>query len=511
MNLVEVKTGEQWPPKADEERLAKYDKYRRFFRGQHQDAFRYLGAQCENDSGLQRKIYIVCNYAGLMSRKCADFLVGEPPTFLVSGKTPNVVLQENLDRLARVNRLQPMLYKTECATSYRGDGIFRVRDNGRNTVLDQVAAPSYFVRTDPDDCNEIEAEAIAWVRLGPDGKQHYLRVEHHVPGWIYQEVYLCSKPESGKVSIGKQAKLSDLYNKPPKDKQRTGVEHTSLLFHCPNFEVDDEFWGVSDYDDLASIFEAINNRLSKIDAYLDKHSKPKLVGFEGMAGPDGNVDSEQDYFQPTDLELAKVLPRYVTWDGQMIASFKEIEQLEDELFRLSEMAPAMFGLDKAGSIESARAMKLRFVNPRAKLNRKRALMDPALKQAIETALLLDRLRYKGPDPTGYSCDIRWQDGIPEDYMENIDAEAKRITSGTSSKASAIQRIDRVTPQQAQEELARIEAEKRSEQAGAAPMPGADQPPGESQNTPGLTGEGSNDVRRGAEGNPGDRPGTTAAL
>jgi hypothetical protein len=509
MNLVEVKTGDQWPPKADEERLAKYDKYRRFFRGQHQDAFRYLGAKCEDDSGLQRKIYIVCNYAGLMSRKCADFLVGEPPTFLVSGpKGPNVELQSNLDRLARVNKLQPMLYKTECAASYRGDGIFRVRDNGRHTVLDQVAAPSYFVRTDPDDCNEIEAEAVAWIRQGQNGK-YYLRVEHHVPGWIYQEAFLCGKPECGKITVGEAVKLKELYDRPPSEKQRTKVE-TSLLFHCPNFEVDDEFWGVSDYDDLASIFEAINNRLSKIDAYLDKHSKPKLVGFEGMAGPDGNVDSEQDYFQPTDLELAKALPRYVTWEGQMIAAFREIEQLEDELFRLSEMAPAMFGLDKAGSIESARAMKLRFVNPRAKLNRKRALMDPPLKHAIETALLLDKMRYKGPDPEGYNCDIRWQDGIPEDYRENIDAEAQRITSGTSSKASAIQRIDRVTPQQAQEELDRIEAEKRADQAGVVPMAGSAQPTSGPETTAGqVAGEGSQDARRGDAGNQGDGAGTAA--
>ncbi len=460
-------SGQPWPPKADCERLARYAIFAKYFKGDHISAFRYLGAQ--PDEGLRRKIYLIANFPGLITRACADFLCGEPPKFLAAGG-PTLEqedglqmedpVQQALDELVKASKLTRVLYQAEVAASHKGDAFLRVRDTGARVIIEQVKPDSCFAVLDPDNCNEALYLFVAWIHQAREKSPCYLRVEVHFPGVILQQAYRLAGP--GATRVGQQVDLAEVYGAAaPPELAYTGVEEP-LLIHIPNFEGGDSYWGPSDYHDLETLFEAINNRLSKIDAYLDKHSAPKLVGLPGTLDEQGNVDAKKlEYVEPENPEIGKYLPRYVTWDGNMTGAFLEIEHLKDLIFQIGEMAPAIFGLDKAGSIESGRAMMLRFIRTAAKITRKRMFFDPAVKLALTLAMRLQFMRYGGADLAEREIDIAWQDGIPQDYTEAVNAEVARVTAGLSSAQKAIERIDGLTPAEARAELARIAGEKKS--------------------------------------------------
>lgn len=486
---------QEWPPKADQARMQAYEHGRRLFRGRHKGAFYYLGSASESGSEMQRrKIYLVANYPGLITRASADLLFGEPPKFLVGGAkkegADRTEIQRALDFLVESNQLPFRLYQSQLACSPKGDTALRVRDCGKKgqVMIEVVPAECYFAELDPDNCQQVLSQAIAWVRVWQG--QKYLRVEHHLPGEIHQEAFILAD-----AKVGAPVSLEEIYapGEAPDVFQETDVS-TSLVFHIPNFSETESYYGINDYDDLDSLFEAVNNRMSKIDAYLDKHSGPKLIVPTGHTDPRGDLPVERlDIIEVDRAEDGQVY-RMLTWDGNMDAAFKELEHLADCIFKFSEMAPAVFGLDKAGSIESGRAMRMRFVRTQAKINRKRMLYDPQIKAALTAALKLHERRYGGPKlGDDARIDITWQDGIPQDYTEAVAAEAARVTANLTSRQSAIERIDQSTPELAQEELARIRAEKdlglnapggeadaqrpgQQQPGGPAPDPGPPEPP-----------------------------------
>ena len=116
------------------------------------------------------------------------------------------------------------------------------------------------------------------------GDKCYLHKEIHTPGRIDHEVYQYD-PNSGKIIA---AMDPELFGIPKMELTKVG---RSLVFFIPNYR-DGEFWGPSDYQDLKSLIYALNNRITKIDNILDKHSDPILAVPPGVIDEDGKVKKE---------------------------------------------------------------------------------------------------------------------------------------------------------------------------------------------------------------------------
>lgn len=473
--LLEI--GQEWPPKCDQNRLLLYERYLKFFKGEHHGAFRYLGARSDIDKRLSpRKIALILNYPALITKASVDLLCGEAPKFVATGTGAKTV-QKDLDELVKKNRLESVLYATQTMTSVRGDGVFRVRDNGQRIVVEQVPAHNYFVKLDPDNETEVLAQAVAWIREDPSGK--FLRVEHHEAGAITNEAYRVSENKgSGTWKVVEKVALAEAYSPPympPAEEEKTGLDYP-LLWHVSNYYDGESFWSQSDYSGgLDTLFEALNNRLSKIDSYLDRHQRPILVGMPGMADQDGAVDSRRDYVEPQTPEQAKDLPKYVTWDGQMEAAFKELDELKRQIRVQSETPKRLLGESEDTSIDSGRAMLNDFIPIEKKVNRKRTLVDPVVKEVLMAALELHQKRYQGPSVEAISIDIKWQDGVPQDYMESAQTESTLVQNKLTSRQSAMERLFGISPEEAKAELDRMDSETQSQA-----------PPGDTH--PGQTGE-----------------------
>ena len=361
---------------------------------------------------------------------------------------PDSPEQLALDEIVRRNDLFTALWESALSGSARGDAAFKVwRDEDGCARVQEMSAGHYFAELDPDDVRHVLSQALAWVR--EVGEKEYLRVELHQPGLIRHELF-----ELEGAKVGRQVDLSTLYDTPPLEEEATGVAE-SLLWHVPNWRIGSRYWGYSDFQDLESLQDEANARISKIASYLDKHAEPKMAMPVGILDARGNVRaSDLEVIEISDPEVAKSLPRYITWDGQLEAAFREFEMLQDLLHKVSEISPAVFGLDKSGAIESGKALKLRFIRTLAKISRKRNYYDPAIRGMLAQAMQLEGHQVAPGDIT-----ITWKDGLPQDYSEAVVDESARYVAGLSSARAAIARLDGCGEQQADEELARIREEK----------------------------------------------------
>ena len=490
--------GGAWPPEADAARLEDYRRYQLLFEGDHATAFEQMSAYLP--PGRRRRLtYLVLNYAGLITKLAADLLFSEAPVFNAPAGEGLQSLKEIIGTEAAAdedgeeepgNSLNTTLYESALSASFRGDAVFRVRwgkrhpdDTEETVIIEEVPASSYFVELSPDNVRQVLSECVAWVHRVPNSKTCYLRVEEHTPGFIRNKAFRLHEA-TGKV--GSEVPLEVVYGSDvavPPVEERTGVNR-SLLVHVPNFRHGSRYFGMSDFYDLEPLFDALNNRVSKSDRVLDRHCNPKLVLPSGSTDQQGVVQlSDVDTYEVDSAQMAAAV-KYVTWDAKLEAAFRHAEMLIDQIFRLAEVSPAAFGLDKAGNIESGRAMKMRFIRTAAKIARKRQYFDVAIRRVLWLAQKLKQLRAAGPKPV--KVEIHWMDGIPEDYKEAVENEARRIEAGLTSKESALKRIDNVDDDQAREEIERMRQEAPTPTAPATlpagdkgretPAPEAEKPP-----------------------------------
>ena len=511
---IKIKIGNQetevWPPddKIAKTRLENYKRARLLFKGQHQDVFERIQLWLERE---QDKVitYVVCNFAGLISKVAADMLFGEAPYFVAGDEGSKE--QEALNEIVNNNNLQTLSYEMSLGASWRGETIYKIRfgqfsdwrDDKKGYAIIEFADPStFFPELDGDNVRGLKGGVFGWTK--ELDRKKYLRLERHRPGLIINELYLMD----GDAIIEKV----DLKTFPEyvglEEQQETG--YPGLLFeYVPNLRLDDEFWGLSDYVDMESVFDELNNRISRISRVLDKHESPKLILPPGLMQYD--QEKEAWFVKKEDLEAIEIdpqelgggaaannLPRYLTWDAQLEAAFKQIDRILEVAMMMSETSPDVFGLNKGGLAESGRALKFRLIRTLAKINRKKLYFDQALRNVFYAAQYLEAVHAGGPDPETIDYRIDWRDGLPEDELEQAQVEQIRTGSkATSSVESSVRRLDRLKGKDLENELARIQED---ELAGAPPAP--EQPVGAVG--AGAAGQGNLNLGFGDDGGAGDQ-------
>lgn len=439
-----IEVGEFFPPQDDIERIQRYIKYCELFKGNHADVFEDVQKRLEGRTVIT---YIAANFCGIIAKLSADLLFAENPKF----KAPDDDKQAWLDELIKKNDLYSKLMLDALSNAYKGDSFWKVRFN-EGVILEPVRPELVFVDLDEDNILEPKKYYIAWRKKYNDNE--YLRVEEHEKGIIRNKLYLLDGER-----IGKQVDLSLFYEDLPEE-QTTGIDDF-LIVHIPNFRTNDSFWGISDYYDIESIQDEINNRLSRISMILDKHSDPTLIVPPGTLDENGELmKGDAEVFE---IGQGDIPPQYLVWEGKLESAFRELQWLIDMLHMQAEISPSLTGLDPKGPPESGRALKYRLLRTLAKINRKRIFYEEGIKKMFNLAMKLENLYGKKIEE--FEVAIKWADGIPDDYTEKIIDEANRISSGTTSIRSAIKRIDNCDDDTAEQEWQRIQEEQ-------SPAPGA---------------------------------------
>ncbi len=231
-----------------------------------------------------------------------------------------------------------------------------------------------------------------------------------------------------------------------------------------NILTTDRVTGLDDYSDLDSIIQEIEVRVAQISRILDKHADPNMYGPDTALEQDPATGQWEyrgggKYFPVGQGEQP---PGYVTWDGQLEAAFKQIDLLMEQLYILSETSAAAFGQLKAGLAESGTALRRLMMAPLAKVNRIRMRFDPALKEVLWLASLLEKAQGMSGAVVLEDIHVDWKDGLPDDEQEVTQNEVQRYTAGLTSLESALRRLYGLEGEALQEEIDRIKAEQQNQ-------------------------------------------------
>lgn len=452
-------------------RLDNYKRSRQLFLGQHYEVFERVQRWLEREAD-KTITYVVCNFAGIISKVAADMLFGEMVK-VVAGE-PGSKEQGLLKRIYFNNNLQTTNYEMALSSSWRGETIYKLRygkktghENEEDQAIIEAVSPSYFWPVlHPDNIRGLKGGDFAWLK--EQGDKKYLRIERQRPGEIINELW---QLESSGGRILNQVKL-DTFPEYKDLEEREETKYPDLLFKfVPNWRLEDSFWGISDYFDLESVFDELNNRFSRISRVLDKHESPFLILPPGTMKQDPN-NPERWYVEKEDLQAfeidpddksSKDLPRYLTWDAELTSAFKQIEKLLEIAFFVSETSPDAFGMGERASAESGRALKFRLMRLLSKINRKKIYFDEALKDILYAAVYLENEYGKsGISPKDIEIRLEWGDGIPADPLEQAQVEGVR-TGGkaTTSRRSAVRRLDDLEGDDLKEELTAIDDDEAS--------------------------------------------------
>jgi hypothetical protein len=448
-----------FPKQADKNRLDRYKHYDRIYEGDHFEAFS-IKSSGEVAKQYKKLRYIVANFGGLMSHVMADMLFGEPVTIdLKDNKS-----QDYISSLVHENDFISQLYESAIINSRRGDDVFKIRIGKRNPldtnakpeiIIEQVGANIYFPAFDSKAARNVTTQDIIATTFEQGGAT-YLHKETHQPGLIYHEVFKYDTRTQTLISTEDPTQFGFMPVEDTKIKR-------SLVFHIPNFR-DGDFYGPSDYKDLESLFFALNNRLTKTDNILDKHSDPILAVPPGVIDEEGKVKKESlGMFEVDNENPGFNKPEYIVWNANLESAFKQVDKIVEMLFMFSEIAPATMGADKGGQAESGRALKFKLLSTIRKRNRKISYYDMAIKEILKTSMEL-ALAHSVTTRDGLSPgaievpNLKWSDGVVNDNVEMVETAVKRVDAGLSTRADEIAKLDDVSIDDAKLKVKEIDEE-----------------------------------------------------
>ncbi len=462
-NLDFLQQGKPWPPPTEAKRLERYAQNKLLFEGKHEQVYKDWIKLLREDQ--QATLEMVLNWHKRLTLLFADLLLGEPPR--ITAGDQDSLEQEAVQRIIDNNELINTAYEVALDVSRYGTGLFKVRYDGRAIIEGQQPA-IWFPVVKSDNLKEIQAHVLAWAyeedtqERGKAVTKKYLQVEIH---------------EQGKITTSKHSVENGIIGPAiEQEETETGVDEF-LIVPVNNILTTDRVMGLDDYSDMDSIVQELEIRIAQISRILDKHADPNMFGPDTALEQDARTGrwafrGGGKYFP---VGQGEQLPGYVTWDGQLEAAFKQIDLLMEQLYILSETTAAAFGQLKSGLAESGTALRRLMMAPLAKVNRIRVRFDPAIKDILRIASELEVAQGMSGAVKFEEVHITWQDGLPDDDMEEAQIETTRYSAGLTSLESALQRLDGLEGEALQAEIERIKSEQTGR--GATELPAITLPEG----------------------------------
>lgn len=461
-DLTFLQQGKKWPPPCELGRLNDYEANRQLFENEHSEVYREQMKRIERvigNFGSAVSFPVLFNYQRLMALKMADLVFGEPPAITIAddekkrkrGEQVDDARQRLIDRILLETGLLESSYMAAIDISRFGDGILVASKHGNLPIIDVTTPAIWYAVVDKTNIKRVLYHVLAYQYLADESrKEYHLKVQIHKPdepGACEEHTYRLEGSVDG-FTIG--AEMSS--------PESTLVE--TELDVCPVFRVSnvltsDRIYGLDDYSSIDSIISELIVRVSQISRVLDVHANPSMSGPETALEKDALTGQWRlrvgDYYPRMNAD--DPVPEYIVWDASLEANFKQIELLINQLYSLSEMGAALFGdlSNKTGQVPSGSALRRLMIAPLAKARRIANKFDPVLKQIISLCASLYGTEIKPEE-----ISIAWNDGLPNDEVEMANLMATR-TGGkpTISQFSAIQRLDRLSAEDAESELEEI--------------------------------------------------------
>ena len=408
-DLTWLKPGEIMPPAGERDRIERYMQNTKIFKN---DMLAIKDLYNNYTNRISRVVgnfdeYIsfpvLFNYQRLMSLKMADLVCGERPVVTGASEEHNDVLND----IRFDSDFDSKLYSTAIDLSRYGDAVWRIYKSEEGKCTFTVWNPMQWYPIVSQDGTLTELQhVLCWPenRGTLERPDWWFVAQIHEVGYYIQREY---KMDGAGATLRKMVKET---------KVNTGLKINAVM-HLNAVKTSDTVYGVDDYEGVDSIIAELMTRIAQISVILDKHADPALTGPVSMLKPDpktGELKFTKGRFYAT--SPGEELPKYLTWEGQLEAAFRQCEFLINQLYVLSEMGSALIGAKDASlQAVSGAAMRFKMVNPLAKARRiANSLTKPV------------RMLFANMSQMGYSpieakeISVEWADGLPDDPRENIE-------------------------------------------------------------------------------------------
>ncbi len=471
-DLTFLQPGKKWPPPRELERLNDYKANRRLFENEHSEVYKEQVKRIERVIGNFDRVIsfpVIFNYQRLMTLKIADLIFGEPPAITVAdtgkrGEAVDDAKQRLIDRVLIETGLLDAAYMAALDVSRYGDGLLMVSKPHDSPAVDVTTPAIWFPVVDKANIKHTLYHVLAYQYLADEQrKEYHVKAQIHKldePDKCEEHTYRLNGAADG-FSIG-----TEISGDNPTVETQLSV---CPVFRVPNLLTSDRVYGIDDYSSIDSIVSELIVRVSQISKVLDVHANPSMSGPETALERDEATGQWRlrvgNYYPRASKE--DPAPEYIVWDASLEANFKQIELLINQLYTISEMGSAIFGdLSKqTGQVPSGSALRRLMMSPLAKARRIANKFDPVLKQIVSLCASLYGTEIKPEE-----ISIAWNDGLPDDEAEMANIMAVRTGNRpTLSQYSAIQRLDRLSAEDADSELEEI---RQDDAASAPPVLGA---------------------------------------
>ena len=411
-----LQPGEVFPPASEVARLDRYRSNLRVFAGDgialEEEYAPYISRiqTVITNFGEYYQFPVILNYQRLMTIKMADLVCGELPIITANSEERNATLLD----IREDTQFDEKLYATVIDISRYGDAVWRIYkgENGKNnfTCWDPGM---WFPIVSQDGTNRITHQVICWtVNRGTEEKPDwYLCAQVHEVGF-YTYLELSIDHKTGVLGPVVESRVVP-----------TGLKVNAVI-NLRAHATSDTVYGYDDYLAVDSILAELMVRIAQISTILDKHADPAMTGPVSMLKMDeetGRTYLETGKFYA--VSPGEEQPKYLTWEGELGSSFKQIEMLLNQLYVLSEMGAAILGTADSGSqAVSGTAMRFKMVAPLAKARRISSSLSLPVRSLFAA---LSTIGYEPLDRKDIS--IEWEDGLPDDPREN--AELAKLVSG----------------------------------------------------------------------------------
>lgn len=447
-----------WPSPTDRTRFEGYKKNKAILSGDHE----LLYAQFVQSS---YPLWVTGNLAKNIVTVPADFLFGEEVT-LTFDEGVSEKAKQQVNEIWTRNKMQMLLYESALDTGTYGDGVFIPERDEEGLARIRSRPVLTWVPTldDDDNRNEIRHE-FGWTKE-VNGKK-FLRVIRHEPGVVHNELFLMNGVEVKRPATDSEWRA--FYpDGAPQQQIQTGVDEL-LVVHVPNFRGAEDYYGKSEFWGVESLLAGIDCRLTQSNRILSRNADPLLTlpsdAYKYMRGiqnnttpykPVSNEGIDKERLAMVQMGPNGEKPEYVSWDGHIEDNLKLVDAYIDMLAVVTETAPQLLNRGDFGSDLSGRALKILLIRTLAKVNRKRIYYTNAIKKTMELAQ-----RIEGLEPVEVGVD--WADGLPQDMLEAIEIEERKLRAQIQSRRGAIIAVDDVDEDAADKKLKEIDEEREAEE------------------------------------------------
>lgn len=436
-----IQTGKQFPPETEAVRLAENRKYQMVFEGKFLDLFPNLRDKLfmdlVNKDGLIERFVetTIPRFPSLIEKKFCNLAFGKTPS--ISHETDGKLDKKISDALERTN------FWTAVKRAFVDSRIFG------NGIIDSYNTLSNLT-SNYEDVEDLEPvvtnlDVSSWCPVCEDTNKSV--IVGHLIGAVYKVedenyngyrivityntnkkskswTFNCSTPILNSVT------LKELVSVSGETDSATAYNRVKVLV---GFNTTTTYpYGISTFRDYYELVAKLMNRFSQVANILDKHAMPM------MSGPKSVLDYNEDTgewtfnrsaFVGVSPEDSGIDLKYVTWDAQLDACFKDINNITKLIYQMSESGADFLDdlTDNSnGFAPSARALKIRQKSPISAVNAWVTENQTTIKKAVS-----DVCKMSGVNVEWTDLELSWTPNLPEDELEKSQIFMNKMNSGFS--------------------------------------------------------------------------------